>query len=231
MINRWQEIWNHRETKDITELSLEKLIALDRWDGGAGFVDIRDWQTNARLLSARIGITDHQSVFEVGCGSGAFLYALSEIHTLRIGGADYSKALIEIARRVLPSGQFQWTEAKFIDTEPKYDHVVSQGMFAYFGLDYAQMVLEKMLEKAEKTVCIFELQDKATKSELERIRREWLGEEEYERKYAGLEHTYYDPAWFLKWAGDHGVAGIDVIPSLIPNYAQKKFRFGCIIRV
>jgi len=231
MINRWQEIWGRRYTKNSAELSLEKLIALDGFDSGAGRIDIKDWRTNASLLAARIGVTDHQSVFEIGCGGGAFLSALSEIHELKIGGADYSSSAIEVAKRALPSGHFQCIEARNIESEPKYDHVISHSVFLYFGLDYAREVLEQMLAKARKTICVFDVPDNATKSASERIRRAAMGKEEYERMYAGLEHTYYDRTWFHEWALRRGAHQVEIIPSLIPNYAQSRFRFGCIIRI
>lgn len=90
-------------------------------------------------------------------------------------------------------------------------------------------MIELMIEKAVIAVAVLEIPDAYTKEESERVRRDILTPEEYEKKYAGLEHTYYEREWFEEIAATHGLC-YDIFDHCIPNYVQNKFRFDCIIR-
>jgi hypothetical protein len=76
MENKWQAIWEKRKGGDI--LDLENLIALNGFDSGAGKIASTDWQEYAHRIVELLEIKDDDSVYEVGCGCGAFLYALKE---------------------------------------------------------------------------------------------------------------------------------------------------------
>lgn len=78
-------------------------------------------------------------------GGGAFLYALSEQNKIKVGGNDYSAGLIDVAKRTFPGVDLQCVEAAEIDTQKKYDYVISNSVFQYFDLGYAKNVLLKML--------------------------------------------------------------------------------------
>lgn len=71
--------------------------------------------------------------------------------------------------------------------------------------------------------------DLKTKDEAEALRREALTQVEYEKKYAGLTHTYYDRNWFREQAEKYG-CDCELFDGCVPNYAQNRFRFGCVIR-
>ena len=230
MTNNWLTIWNKRTLGRDETPDLDALIRLDGFDVGAGYVTAQDWRTSVARVSDLLHIQDGDSVFEFGCGSGAFLYALIEQRVIsEVGGADYSAPLIEVARRSLPDNDFFCTEAKDVPCKPQYDHCITHGMFHYFDTAYAELVLKRMLCKARHTVAILEVPDAASREASERIRRDRLTPEEYNRKYAGLPHNYYEREWFEKQAVKLGL-NCEFIENQIPNYAQKDFRFGCIMR-
>ena len=225
----WKEIWNRRSFSADEKLSLDALIKLDGFDSGAGRIAADDWQTYADIISAKLNIKNGDSVYELGCGAGAFLFALRERLSLKVGGLDYSSALIDAANHAMPDGDFMATEAKLLDIEPAYDFVISNSVFHYFSEDYATTVLARMVEKAKTAVAIMEIPDLKTKSESETLRRDLLSQEEYEKKYAGLEHTYYDRDWFKAQAAVLGCS-CETFDGCVPGYAQNRFRFGAIIK-
>ncbi len=188
-----------------------------------------DWQVYADLIAAKLGMRDGATVYELGCGAGAFLYALRQRLELTVGGLDYSAALIAAATRAMPDGQFVAAEAKAVEIAPRYDFVISNSVFHYFPLDYAAEVLGKMIAKAEVAVAVMEVPDLRTRAEAEDLRRDLLTREEYEKKYAGLEHTYYRREWFAEIAAAHGCE-CELFDGCVPNYAQNRFRFGALLR-
>jgi trans-aconitate methyltransferase len=226
MGNKWQAIWENRKGGDI--LNLENLIALDGFDSGAGKIASSDWREYAQRIIKLLEIKDGNSIYEVGCGCGAFLYALNEHTKIKVGGNDYSRELIHTASRVFPESDFQCMEASNINSEIKYDFVISNSVFHYFNLNYARDVILKMLEKATQSICILEIPDLKTKNQAESLRRNFLSEAEYEKKYEGLHHTYYSREWFSSLAKELNV-NCQIFNGCIPNYAQNEFRFGCIL--
>jgi SAM-dependent methyltransferase len=229
MTQNWKDIWNRR-AQGSEEASLESLIKLDGFDTGAGRMEADDWRKYAALIAEKLCIRDGTTVFEVGCGAGAFLYALRERHSLSVGGIDYSASLIAAASRIIIDGDFRVAEAKEFQTRPQYDHVIANSVFHYFDLEYAAEVLGRMMKKARIAVAVMDIPDLCTKDKSEELRREYLSPHEYEVKYAGLEHTYYARDWFKAQAEVHGHE-CQVFDGCLPGYAQNRFRFGCIIRI
>ena len=77
-MSNWKEIWNRR-TSNGEGVDLDALIKLDGFDTGAGRIDVADWRTYVEHIAEKLGIRNGETVFEVGCGAGAFLYALREL--------------------------------------------------------------------------------------------------------------------------------------------------------
>jgi len=88
MSNLWQQIWEKRTLQPQHAITLDTLIALDGFDSGAGKINPADWQEYTRRISDKLGLKSGDSVFEVGCGAGAFLYALRQQHGLTVGGLE-----------------------------------------------------------------------------------------------------------------------------------------------
>lgn len=86
-----------------------------------------------------------RSVYEVGCGSGVNLYLFQKrIKNAILGGIDYSQGLVEIAQNILPDSSLLCGNAENMDIETKYDLVMADSVFQYFGSrEYAKDILEK----------------------------------------------------------------------------------------
>lgn len=225
----WKDIWARRTHVAEETLDLAALIKLDGFDTGAGRIEAADWQTYAGIIAKKLSLKNGDSVYELGCGAGAFLFALRQLYTLKVGGLDYSSALIEAASRAMPDGDFIADEAKSVETATQYDYVISNSVFHYFSHVYAAEVIASMIKKSKIAVAIMEIPDIQTKQEAETLRRDKLTVEAYEKKYAGLEHTYYARDWFTKQAALHGCT-CEVFDGCVPNYAQNQFRFGVLIK-
>lgn len=229
MNGKWHEIWSRRGGDGEFGIDLQALIDLDGFDSGAGKISASDWRTYARSIAASLGIEPGTSVYELGCGSGALLYALRELGA-EVGGADYAEGLVDVARTVFPGQRIDHVDALRVGVSPPYDFVISNSVFHYFPSDeYARTVIDAMLAKALRAVAIFEVPDAWHREESEAARRAALSPEEYARKYAGLEHRYYERRWFEKIAGEIGY-DCEIRDQSIPNYAQNRFRFNCILR-
>lgn len=223
----WRRIWNDRRGPDGTRPTLADLIAMDGFDAGAGKIQEHDWSQYVESVSSKIGIRADDSVYEVGCGSGAFLYPLyTGGH--RVGGLDYSEALVQHARKAMAGMDFAVCDATQVDTDVPYDYVVANGVFHYFpGLDYAETVLRGMIRKCVRAVAVLDVPDLQSMEESEGARRGALPSGDYDRRYDGLTHLYYDKAWF----GQVGEATcrVSVFDQNIRDYGNSAFRFNCLL--
>lgn len=231
MNDRWYGIWNSRCGDSAADLSLEKLIVLNGFDSGSIAIGATEWRANAQRVAALLGIQAGESVFEIGCGSGAFLLALREVVQCEVAGADYSAGLIAAARKVFPTNRFEVANATELDTSEQFDVVISHSMFHYLALSDAAEVIRRMLSKARRTVGIFDLPHLQTRDAAERMRRGTLPEGEYEKKYQGLNHTYFEKDW-LREQVELSLPGakLEFIASQIENNPQSPYRFGLIVR-
>ncbi len=221
----WNQIWNKRSDENTYQSTLEELIRLDGFDTGAGFIKQEDWENYVKQINEAVGIDEADSIFEVGCGSGAFLYPLFQKGHL-VGGIDYSAPLVAKANSTLTGMKFDQIEANQLNTKEKFDIVLSNGVFHYFpNLDYTEAVLDKMLEKSNKKVAVLEVPNLALKEESEYKRRGDLGIEEYNQKYEGLPHLYYSKEWFVEYAAKRSLS-VEIKDQSIENYGNNKFRFN-----
>lgn len=225
----WRAVWERRGLRGEEAVDLDALIKLDGFDSGAGRVEVDQWRRYAGIVADKLRMRSGETVFEVGCGAGAFLYALREWRSLSVGGLDYSAGLIAAATRAMPDGSFTVSEANAVDPRIPYDYVIANGVFHYFDPAYAAEVLARMTRKARIAVAVLEVPDARTREESEAFRREALTHDEYEKKYAGLEHTYYRRAWFRARAAAQGVS-CEVFDGCVPGYVQNSFRFGVVLR-
>lgn len=163
--NIWKNIWNKKSVDDISidnysEYSIFcKLKKANGYDVAVddeemyykSFYD--EWGQLYKKMVDLVGSIG--SVYEVGCGSGVNLYMFSQKGITNNGGIDYAENLINSARRFGENDDFLCGEAIDVSIEPRYDLVMSEGVFEYFpSLDYAGIVLSKMLEKSRKLVYI-----------------------------------------------------------------------------
>ena len=222
----WKEVWGTRRLDPARPSVLSRLLAADGMDTGFGSVDEEAWRSYVLETASAIGIHSRSSVFEVGCGAGAWLYELGRLGC-EIGGLDASAALIGYAREHLPCGCWQIGDASTLETVLACDFVVASGVFLYFpSLEYARDVLERMVGKARQGVLVLDVPDLATRDAALAERKRIAGEDEYRRRYAGLDHLYFDRSWFQSTLASLGAARIRIQNQSIDGYANSQYRFN-----
>lgn len=227
MQDKWKEIWNRR-THLLEEVTLDALIKADGFDGGAGQVDVDNWSNYIQDISKQIYLKDTDTIFEIGCGAGAFIYPFFlKGHT--VGGTDYSKIMVNLAKEIMPGMAFESKDAVQFETSCKYDIVLSNSVFQYFdSFEYAKKVIRKMVSTSKRMVVILDINDVARKEEAMIIRRGQLSQIEYKEKYDGLSHLFYDKKWF-KAIAEECNCNIEIHNQDINGYLNSKFRFNVFL--
>ena len=225
-MNNWKKIWNKDDR--INQIMLECLIKADGFDSGAGSFTLEDWEKYTQDHFKRLGVNFSDTIYDVGCGSGAFVYSLYlQKHT--VGGVDYSMSLINLAKTIMPSGNFSCDEAINISTSESYDFILSHSVFHYFkDLEYAKSVLVKMIQKSNKKIGIFDINDKVKESQYHQIRMNDINKKEYKEKYSGLEHLFYEKSWFKGIAREFNLK-ISIFDQTFKNYSNSSLRFNVIM--
>ncbi|MCP5115968.1 MAG: methyltransferase domain-containing protein, partial [bacterium] len=172
----WARIWANKKLAAGQPVTLARLLSLSGYDNFGGFAE-PEWLSHVDRQMKQLQVQPPDSVFEVGCGAGAFLYPWHQ-RGHRVAGIDYSANLVAAARAAMPGGDFRVGDASALDPHLEYDIVVSHGVFMYFpDLEYAAGILRKMVEKARKKVAVLEIPDLAKQDQALASRRENLGEE------------------------------------------------------
>jgi trans-aconitate methyltransferase len=225
-MSKWKEIWNKDER--VQKIILETLIKADGFDSGAGSFTVDDWITYTDELYTKIEIKKTDNIYDIGCGSGAFVYPLY-LRNHIVGGLDYSTVLIDLANTIMPSCDFSSIEAINMDTTQPYNVVVSHSVFHYFkNLDYAKSVISKMVEKSTNKIAIFDINDESKKEDYHKLRMANMNKDEYEEKYKGLEHMFYSKEWFKKLAKEFNLK-ITIFDQSFINYSNSKLRFNVVL--
>ena len=226
----WLEVWTRKgldaSSPDVDPL--EAALALD------GFGSVND---SALPVSTMLDFAAHvldvvaprdgDSLYEVGCGSGAFLGAIDRVRPrLLLGGCDYTATLVAACHRLFPQVDSEVREAVDLPLEPSVTHVVSFGVFHYFpDLGYASTVVGRMCAKSQVSVSILDVPDLALRSDAEDFRRGQLSEGEYDARYAGLGHLYYDGGWLAgQFPADEW--SVSVERQRMEGYLNTPFRYN-----
>jgi SAM-dependent methyltransferase len=229
--NNWHSVWSKRVLPESSGTVLEKLIAMDGFDTPLGVMEEADWRNYVTRFAERSGITPADSIFEVGCGSGAFLYPFYEMGQ-KVSGIDFSTELVKVARSVMPlaASALEATEASVIDPAQKFDVVIANHVIHYFpGMEYAAGVLDAMFRKASKCVSVSGIPDQSLRADSESFRKGMLSDDEYEKKYAGLPILYFQKDWFQQLAEANSFS-CAFFEHQMPGFAQNQFRFDCVMK-
>jgi trans-aconitate methyltransferase len=225
MMRTWKDVWAARRLGDSAS-TLDRLMAADGLDTGFGNVTEEAWRAFSLRVAAALNIDRGDRVYEVGCGAGAFLYPISEAGAI-VGGIDQSAALIGFAREAMPEGSWAIGDAADLDAAEPWDVVVACGVFMYFpDRDYASRVIAAMMRKAARAVAILDVPDAARKDEALAFRRGSMGAAEYEEKYRGLDHLFYQRSWLRDQLAAAGASNVRVEDQQVEGYQNARFRFN-----
>ena len=146
-----------------------------------------------------------------------------------VGGVDYSASLIHLANSIMPDGDFICDEAININIESAYDFTLSHSVFHYFkDMNYARDVVVKMIQKSNKKIGIFDINDKAKENLYHQIRMGAMDEQEYKEKYKGLDHLFYEKIWFEEIAAEFNLK-IHIFDQTFKNYSNSSLRYNVIM--
>jgi trans-aconitate methyltransferase len=231
-LNNWHRVWSSRKFQSsLHGTLLEKLIAMDGFDSPLGLMKESEWRLYTDRLAKIASINLGDSIFEIGCGSGAFLLPFAE-KGHEVGGIDYSEELINTARNAMPlfKSDFIIGDATQCDQDIKVDIVIANHVFHYFSsLHYASDVLSKMLTKTKFAVAVTGIPDFEFKIQSEQARQGILTPAEYHKKYDGLDILYFSRAWFSDFAKLYSFS-TSFYNHEMPGFAQNEFRFDCVFR-
>lgn len=236
-MNDWKRIWqNHSANENILKSQdfQKVLLELKRSNGydviGEGlecsaFIELDEHLLEKMSCNNKGNIKKQiNSVYEVGCGSGANLYVL-ERKGIKCGGIDYSSSLLNNAAEVLLSEDLTCDDALSIPVTPQYDAILSNGVFSYFdNEDYTWNVLEKMYNKTNFSIALTELHDIEKKDAFIKFRRSAI--KDYDERYKNLPKLFYSKEFFEKFAKEHNM-DIEIEKYDVPGYWNNDFCFFC----
>lgn len=222
-MENWRKIWNSKKTKKVN--SLQDLININGYEiTGLNSTNLVPFMLE---ITEKLGIKYRDSVYEVGCGSGSILYILKSLGFM-VGGCDYSQSLINIANDLDISDDIKFCEANQIDTEKKYNWILSFSVFQYFpDLEYVKLVIDKMLEKSKNGIAILDINDESKKENYHNKRR--LADSKYDEKYEGYEHLFIDKTFWIEYAKDKELELI-IEDQNIPEYTNSELRYNIYLK-
>jgi len=218
----WTDIWKNRQVT-ATDFTLTNLLKLNGYDGVQADLNPENLKNALADYETMLLVDKEDSFYDVGCGSGAFLYYWNE-KGHAVGGCDISNSLVNVARQSLTNGTWEVCEANKLKIRKRYDHLTAFGSFFYFpDYDYAKEVLHRMIMKAKKTVSVFDIPDIVKKDSSEAARRELIPD--YDEKYKDAPHLYYHKDWWMELGISLGLRCY-VYEQRIPGYKNSDWRYN-----
>ena len=236
MENHWQELWNNRKInlEDLKAEDEERLILeLKRivgWDFKNTSIAVDEFRKEYEYLKANLSLSYvAESVFEVGCGSGANLYFFRK-DGFKVGGSDYAKNLLDITKKVIGEENLVECivgEAIDLPTEIKYDAVFAAAVFYYFSdLSYVEKVLDRMVAKARRSIGITRILNADTKEEYLKYRREHV--RNYDELYKDLPKLFISKDFLREYAAQNNLT-IKFSSHHIEGFWNEPFNFDCFM--
>jgi ubiquinone/menaquinone biosynthesis C-methylase UbiE len=199
-MNRWKSIWENK-TEVHSQNILNSLIKSDGFDSVYAQYTNQEWESICNKIVAHSKFDINSKTIEIGCGSGAIIYCISMFNGGGGGrggfyGIDYSRSLIEIAKKTMP--EFVWSvEESYNLSYPDdfFDNVLIHSVLQYMP---NHNYLEKTLEEARRvcknggTIIIADIYDEKKFDDYLtlRSRAKGLSVSEYLKENSGYEHMF-----------------------------------------
>ena len=237
MVNSWKLIWSSKNPSDfaLDQESKSFLIRLNGFDSGPGEYTVQDWDKMVIDVIKRAGVSSGIKILDVGCGCGAWLYSAQTLLELDIYGFDYSPTLIDIAKKVLPNGNFKVGEIKDILTifpDVKFDFIVCHSVIQYLDdFDSVQLYIRDAtsLLKPNGVHALLDINDKLAEKNYHAERSLSSSSEEYYSKFStGLKHLFIDKEALINYLWDIKYKSLLSFPHAASSYINSKFRFNLL---
>ncbi len=122
--NNWYKIWNRRQVDEIEQPTLLSLLVANGYDTQFSGVQESAWMAYVQHIADQLNIIPKDSLLEVGCGAGTFLYPFYQQGN-PVTGIDYSANLVKIALAAMPQAIISVGEAIDLPRESHFDVVLS----------------------------------------------------------------------------------------------------------
>jgi SAM-dependent methyltransferase len=228
---QWHDVWQAKGrtapalTGDPDDV-LRGLMALAGYDSATSSLAPETHLVQVNHILEKLAVRPTDTVYEVGCGAGAMLYSLRPA-CAAVGGIDFADSLVAVARGVLDSTDLTVGEAIGMPVEPRYDVVLSNGVFLYFpDEEYAERVARLMVSKARRAIAVLDVNDLALRDEFEAVRRARQGGAA--PGYTDLRQLYLDRGFFRRLGAELGWT-CEVHDSVMTNSANGKYRFNALL--
>ena len=237
-MNNWKDIWNNRKREEISidNDNPENVFMELKHKMGISQIDKKDeivykdfYNQFMEYYYNLINNLDEKekpwSFYDVGCGTGGYLYLLNQIDSdYSLGGIDFSEPFVNITKQVLPNlREISCGDASSINTDIMYDCVYSRSIFQYFpDLSYAETVVRKMINKARYSIGIFDVHDISKREAFIKYRRNSI--KDYEKNYDDNSHLFFEKSFFMKIAKEYNCE-INFSKAKLPNYWNDEFTY------
>lgn len=225
-MNSWKDIWNSRQPERGYDLA--DLIKLNGFDSDGTSFSTDSWIKYVESFQSMIPIKPSDSVFEFGCGCGAFLTPLYD-NGHEVGGVDYSEVLISVAKINMVNAELRLQNVDEPCGAKPYDIVMSHSVFQYFEcLEFARIVCQNMLKKSSRKVAILDVPNMQLQKESEHARSVVQIGNGARKSQNNVQHLYYEKRWFEQLSKDEKV-DIEIIDQDVDGYINSKYRFNVIM--
>ena len=225
-MSKWMEIYNNRkDLYDFNDLSIENLLNISGYNHINSIINIDDLDNWLNLFELSVKFDFNDSAYQVCCGASAIL---TKLYPFRGGGLDFSIDMINLSKKINPIYNYECNPANKLNTLDKYDHVFSFTGFNYFeSFDYALDVLDKMINKATKTISLLDILD--IKKKKDDIIFKKTNYENYDNESATVNHLYFDKKLIEEYLDKRNDIEKYFYIDGINNYINSNFRFNLII--
>lgn len=226
-MNKWKDIWLRKDVNinDYDKSDKEKVfLALKEasgYDLGHEMTFQTFWNEYTRMKELLRFNDETDNVYEVGAGPGSNLY-LFQMEGIEAAGSDYAPNLVKDGT-MLGVKNLSVFSAEDFPIDPLYACVIAGGVFGYLGTETnAINVLDRMINKATKSICVKRVLDKDKEEEL--VAKRKATEPDYDEKYAGLSKLYLTKEFFEDYAATSGL-GIFIEDTYMEGYWNNGYTF------
>ena len=227
----WKKIWN-KNAKQIKPKNLNDLLKLNGHSSATSEINRNKWRKYTNYFIKKYNIRQNQSVLEIGCGCGAFLYFFSK-KRIKCFGIDNSKELIRVAKKFFKNSNFYVGEANNLSQikNKKIDFVFVNSVFQYFkNLKYAKQVLDQIMRISHLNtkIIILDVPDIKKYSLWQKSAIRKIGLTNFKKTYKNLKHKFYEKKFFYNYASSNKL-NISISNQTLIKKENSKFRFNIFL--